>query len=145
MLFPKVISLDANTDVYYSEKHGEHRQLLTGFYLIQALIYDTVRTDLIVMANQIGKANVIAVRTDCLYFTHSGTSNIFIPFNKSIGSNFDEIKPIEKATKEELTGNEIYISPSTAYPHCITLTITKDIILQDEFDINSFNVLSDLN
>jgi hypothetical protein len=110
MLFLKVISLNENINVYYLKKHEECKQLSTGFYLIQALIYDTIRTDLTVIANQIRKSNIVAVKTDCLYFTHfsiffykakkTNISDIHLPFSKSIRSNFDKIKLIEKATKK---------------------------------------------
>ena len=50
--FPKEIKVEG-FEYFYSEIHGEKVQLENGFYLLQTLIYDTIRTDLTILASNL--------------------------------------------------------------------------------------------
>ena len=64
--FPKHVR---DTELWYIEHRGERKQLKNGLYLIQALIYDTMRTKLFLMYKELREQgiNVVSVKTDCIY------------------------------------------------------------------------------
>ena len=126
---------------YYSEIQGEKLQLENGFYLIQALIYDTIRTDLTVLANKLEELDceVIGVRTDCLYF-HGDESNVSNNF--SFGDNFGDLKTIEEVTINQLPTNSEFTRREILVPSTKQENIKQNLKIKDEFNLDSFDVLN---
>ena len=83
-----------DTELWYIEQ-GEKKQLKNGFYLIQALIYDTMRTKLFVLQNELKEQRIqtLSVKTDCLFVEKMPDTS---KLSFTIGKNWGEIKPIKK-------------------------------------------------
>jgi hypothetical protein len=55
-----------DTELWYVKQKGKRKPLKNGFYLIQTLIYDTIKANLYLLAKELEKQNieVIAVKTN---------------------------------------------------------------------------------